>query len=305
MEPMADRREMVSKTFEIYRTHGVYPGEKVPHHHDFYEMFLFVSSKADYTVEGRRYRLNQGDLLLISPMELHQPMVGTDCRDYDRYILRIDRTYLEQYAKLGDDLTQCFNTRPPEHSDLLRPDSVSMQELVYLLEQMAKEQGSQEFASDLNGQTYLIQTMVLVNRLAMRTPKQPEIRDKSEPMVTSVVNYINAHYDEELSLDILANHFYISKYYLSREFSRLVGTSVHRYITQKRLVMAKYMMNEGASITTAYQHCGFGDYSNFYRAFKSEYRISPKEYINTLKEDALRGEELAKERARLHREPGG
>ena len=101
-------------------------------------------------------------------------------------------------------------------------------------------------------------------------------------------------YNENLSLDDLANKFFISKYHLSREFQRLVGTSVHRYIVQKRLVMAKQMLSSGKPSSEVYQNCGFGDYSNFYRAFKAEYQISPKDYVLRLKENAYREDPLPK-----------
>ena len=71
----------------------------------------------------------------------------------------------------------------------------------------------------------------------------------------------------------------ISKYHLSHEFHRLVGTSVYRYIIQKRLVIAKQMLANGVAPTDVYGHCGFGDYANFYRAFKAEYHISPKQFL--------------------------
>ena len=64
-----------------------------------------------------------------------------------------------------------------------------------------------------------------------------------------------------------------------------MGTSVYRYIIQKRLILAKQMMGDGVPSGEVYQHCGFGDYSNFYRAFRAEYQISPKDYIASLKEE--------------------
>lgn len=63
-----------------------------------------------------------------------------------------------------------------------------------------------------------------------------------------------------------------------------MGTSVYRYIIQKRLIMAKQKMLAGMSPTDVYCNCGFGDYANFYRAFRSEYGISPKEFC----EESLR-----------------
>ena len=75
--------------------------------------------------------------------------------------------------------------------------------------------------------------------------------------------------------------FFVNKYHLSHEFNRLVGTSIYRYVIQKRLVIAKQMLSDGLPPTDVYQHCGFGDYSNFYRAFKAEYGISPKDFSGT------------------------
>ena len=89
---------------------------------------------------------------------------------------------------------------------------------------------------------------------------------------------IELYYNEDLSLESLARRFYVSKYHLSHEFSKSVGTGVYRYIILKRLLMAKQMLAEGASPGTVCHSCGFQDYANFYRAFKAEYGVSPNKY---------------------------
>ena len=45
------------------------------------------------------------------------------------------------------------------------------------------------------------------------------------------------------------------------------------------------MLSEGRPSSAVYQHCGFGDYSNFYRAFRGEYGVSPKEFVAGLREE--------------------
>lgn len=299
---VSSQQRMHRRTFEVYRYQDSYPEEVTLHHHDFYEIYLFLSGSVNYTVESRSYRLSEGDVLLISPMELHQPMPSEEYQKYERYVLWIDKAYLQQYTQLGFDLERCFDPKSPGYTNLIRPDNLSLQFLIFILEQLQKESDSGEFASDLCAQAYLVQVLITLNRLAQRQPKSVEIRDKSESVVTGVLNYINNYYNEDLSLDLLANKFFISKYHLSREFNRLVGTSVYRYIIQKRLVIAKQLMSEGMPSTTVYQQCGFGDYSNFYRAFRAEYQISPKEYIAQLKEEAQRSAELSRERSRFIRE---
>ena len=82
---------------------------------------------------------------------------------------------------------------------------------------------------------------------------------------------------EIYSLDELAQRFYVSKYHLSHEFSKTMGISVYRYICLKRLLSARQMLLNGMPAGEVYTKCGFKDYTNFYRAFKAEYGISPSE----------------------------
>ena len=98
--------------------------------------------------------------------------------------------------------------------------------------------------------------------------------------VSKVVDYVNLHYSEPLSLDDLADRFYVSKYHLSHEFHRQVGTSVYRYIQKKRLLIARQLLQQGKKPNEVYSVCGFGDYAGFYRAFKSEYGAAPREYAS-------------------------
>lgn len=286
------RQHMQRNTYEIFRYKDAYPKEVALHHHDFYEIYFFLSGNVQYNIESRSYLLTPGDILLISPMELHQPVFTKEHRVYERVVLWIDKRFLESFNMPGQNVTACFDTTAPGHTNLLRPDGTLRQLLEFNLEQLMTETGSEELCSDLYAMTYLAQVLVLLNRQAQKASQEAEMKAASDSLVYSVMTYINDHYSEDLSLDYLANKFFISKYHLSREFGRVVGTSVHRYITQKRLVMAKQMMGEGVPSTEVYQHCGFGDYSNFYRAFKSEYQTSPKEFIARLKATDIRKEDV-------------
>lgn len=286
------RQHMQTSTYEIFRYKDAYLKEVALHHHDFYEVYFFVSGNVQYNIESRSYLLTPGDILLISPMELHQPMFADSQRSYERIVLWIDKRFLESFSIPGQDITACFDSSAPFHTNLLRPDATTRQLLAFQLEQLLAETEEDGEYSKICAMSYLVQVLVLLNRQARKEQQYPEVKPLADSAVYSVMTYINEHYSEDLTLDNLANRFFISKYHLSREFVRLIGTSVHRYIIQKRLVMAKQMMSEGMSSTEVYQHCGFGDYSNFYRAFKSEYQISPKEFTARLKAPTVREEAL-------------
>ena len=281
------RQTMHGNTFEIFRYKDAYLKEVALHHHDFYEVYFFLSGNVQYNIESRSYLLTPGDVLLISPMELHQPMFGAEHREYERIVLWIDKQFLEEFSLPGLHMATCFDTTVPGHTNLLRPEGVARQYLTFLLENLLAEVSSEDPYSEMAALSLLAQVLVSLNRLAKQNAGK-EHNSGPDATVYSVLGYINEHYSENLTLDDLANKFFISKYHLSREFQRLVGTSVHRYIIQKRLVMAKQMLSEGKPSSEVYQQCGFGDYSNFYRAFKAEYQISPKDYVLRLKENSYR-----------------
>ena len=287
------RQTMHNQTFEVFRYKDAYPKEVSLHHHDFYEVYFFLSGNVQYNIESRSYLLTPGDVLLISPMELHQPMFGQDQREYERIVLWIDKQFLEGFSLPGQSFTVCFDTENPHHTNLLRPEGVARQFLMFMLEQLISENSTEDPYWEVSAMTYLAQVLILLNRLALKHRKEESVTGQ-DSTVYSVLGYINEHYSESLTLDDLANQFFISKYHLAREFQRLVGTSVHRYIVQKRLVMAKQMLSAGKPSSEVYQSCGFGDYSNFYRAFKSEYQISPKEFVRRLKDSAYRDDHLPK-----------
>jgi len=282
---------MKNNTFEIFRYKDDYPKEVALHHHDFYEIYFFLSGNVQYIVESRNYLLTPGDVLLISPMELHQPMFAPEHRTYERIVLWIDKQFLEGFSLPDQRITACFDTTAPGHTNLLRPEGMQRQFLTFLLDQLMTETKSEDAYQEIASLTYLAQVLVQLNRLSLKS-REEELVSAPGSAVYNVLGYINDHYNEDLSLDHLANRFFISKYHLSREFQRLVGTSVHRYIVQKRLVMAKQMLSEGMPSSEVYQQCGFGDYSNFYRAFKAEYQISPKDFVLRLKESVYREDPL-------------
>ncbi len=275
------RQHMLSPGYEIFRYCDCDLGEVSLHHHDFYEIYLFLKGNVEYSVESRIYRLVPGDILFISPMELHQPRIVDDTAVYERMVLWMNKRYLEKMSTPQTSLTRCFDTSQPNHTNLLRLMPTQLDEVQALMERLAAESSEaarSSYGSDIVAQGCLMQLLAQLNRLAMESGVHHEVQDQSGPVIAQVLEYINEHYPDELSLDLLASRFFISKYHLAHEFHRLVGTSVYRYIIQKRLVIAKQMLSNGVAPTDVYSHCGFGDYANFYRAFKAEYHISPKQF---------------------------
>lgn len=284
VRPFSTRQKMLDSDFEIYRYRDSYLSEVELHHHDFYEVYFFLSGSVTYIIESRKYQMKPGDVLLISPLELHQPVIQPGKEPYERVVLWVNRNFLKELSSEATDLTACFDLESPRHANLLRLDAVTARRLQDMADVLINERAARNFGWDLNSQALLVRIFVELNRQLMEAPAGFEVPEESGGTISEVLRYINENFNNEISLDSLSDHFFVSKYHLSREFKRSVGTSVYRYIIQKRLIMAKQKMLAGMSPTDVYCNCGFGDYANFYRAFRSEYGISPKEFC----EESLR-----------------
>ncbi|WP_438444059.1 AraC family transcriptional regulator [Gorillibacterium sp. sgz5001074] len=278
IHPFSERQKMNAPDYEVHHYRDSYLREVALHHHDFYEIYFFLSGNVKYIIESQNYQLQPWDILLISPMELHQPMIVPEKKPYERIVIWLSKEYMDSLRTAQTDLTQCFNVRAPGHTNLLRPDPQSRQYIEPKLQELLEEHYSDAYGGDIIASSMIPLLLTVLNRLAQRQSQRYELEDRSSPMIAGVLRYINDNYRSTITLDELAAQFFVSKYHLSREFRRLVGTSVYRYIIQKRLVIAKQMMAGGHHPTSLYEKCGFSDYSNFYRSFKAEYGISPKEF---------------------------
>ena len=263
------RQNMLGAQMEAFHNYDDQERAVDLHHHDFYEIYYFISGDVEYRVEGKTYVLQKGDLLLISPGVFHQPVVKPGI-PYERIVLWIHRAFLAQFAEADTDLSACFD---PNGAVLLQPSPYQRSTLSMQMEELCVEQLSDKFGKNLYCQALFVQIMTQINRLTATVTEK--VNQQEPELVGQVLAYIAAHYHEKLTLQQLADRFYVSKYHLSHTFSSQVGTSVYRYILLKRLLAAREQITNGISPSEASQNCGFPDYANFYRAFKAEYGVSP------------------------------
>lgn len=275
------KQQMRQPDFELQYKLDSYLIDVDLHHHDFYELYYLVSGDVTYTIESKLYKVLPGDVLLISPRELHQVHIQPEHAAYERYVLWINPQLIEQLSAGQTDLGQALDPTRPGYGNQLRLQLPDQQKIRSLMEQLYLESREAVFGSELLTRSLLTQLLVTINRLALREDCHFEDISRSSKTVSRVVEYINLHYSEPLSLDLLAEKFYISKYHLSHEFQRQVGTSVCRYIQKKRLQIARHLLSRGNKPNSVYGLCGFGDYTSFYRAFKAEYGTSPREFSAT------------------------
>lgn len=280
LQPMGfdPRQEMKRPDFELQYKRDSYLKDVELHHHDFFEVYFLMAGDVTYLIESKIVHVMPGDLLLISPRELHQVLIKPEMSVYERYVLWVDPQLIQRLSSPLTDLARGLDPANPAFGNQLRPHSEDRSKIRDLLEALHRESNSDSYGADLLRQALLTQLLVIINRLLSQQGSYLDEDTRTNRAVTQAINYINLHYSEPLSLDMLAERFFVSKYHLSHEFNRQVGTSIYRYIQKKRLLVARQLIAQGKRPNEVHALCGFGDYAGFYRAFKAEYGIAPREF---------------------------
>ena len=232
------------------------------HNHNTYEILCFISGNADYSVEGNRYKLLPGDIIIMRKNEFHHLILKSNTT-YDRIIVNFD---LPENS-VNNELLSAFNKRAAGEKNLYRPSSIKDNHMVFYLKKITNAK---------HNNRKLCYLLPFLDELtdAFESGKIPEVPVKDK--ATDIINYINNHLTEELSLCELADIFYISQNHLNRIFKESTGTTLWNYVTVKRLVLARNRINAGEKPTEAYTQSGFKDYATFFRSYKKHFGVSPK-----------------------------
>jgi len=238
------------------------------HCHTEYEILYFILGDVDIHIEGRSYTPAPESLLLIPPNNMHGFIVKSASL-YKRVTIHFFPEIMEpeernlllkpfqaparyfpdlhdiQIDSSVDDLKNCKNIEAPLQKIMFKHRVISLLADIYKL----------------------------YNKAVIHPPPGNE-------KINSVLQYLNENIIEDISLELLSRKFFIDKYYLNKLFSRELGTTVHRYVQVKRLILARYEIRKGSGIEEAAYKAGFKDYSNFYRAYKSFFGIKPSAQHN-------------------------
>ena len=271
------RQYMLSQDFELfYYEDRVLPKVDI-HTHDYYEFYFFLEGNVQIQVGEEMFAVRYGDMMLIPPGLSHRTVIINQDVPYRRFVFWISRDYCNHLLQSSPDYAYIMQYVEIEKRYLFHPDQVAFNAIQSKLLRLLEEMRSQKFGRDAQISICVNDVILSLNRLAyeMNTPQK---KNSEYLLYRQLEEYIEEHLEEDLSLETLARKFFVSKYHIAHVFKDNIGMSIHQYITKKRLNLCKEAISGGTSVTDAYHRFGFGDYSSFYRAFKKEFGISPKDY---------------------------
>lgn len=252
------------------------------HFHDFNKIIIFLSGNVTYIIEGKTYYLNPWDILLVDRNAIHKPIIDPTVY-YERIVIWIDEDYIKSVShRDGDyiksenstDITACFKKATERSYNLVRLNPTLIERIksaVANLEYALLPENDNEFGSELLRNSLFMEFMIYINRIYLgKQYEKDNTALKYDKRTEEILKYINEHLAENLSVEALAEKFYLSKYHLMHKFKEETGYTVHNYILQKRLLLTKEYAAQGMPITKAALASGFTDYSTYHRAVKRD-----------------------------------
>ena len=271
------RQYMLSKDFELYYYEDRFLPKVDIHSHDYYEFYFFLEGNVEMQIGEKLYPVRYGDIMLIPPHLSHRPIIKNQETSYRRFVFWISQEYCNHLLQSSPDYAYIMQYVEIEKHYIFHTDQIAFNAIQSKLLRLLEEMRSNKFGRDAQISVCINDLVLNINRLAyeQNTPKR---KSPEYMLYQQLETYIEEHIEEDLSLETLAKKFFVSKYHIAHVFKDNIGLSIHQYITKKRLNHCRDAISGKMSIAEAYHLYGFGDYSSFYRAFKKEYGISPKDY---------------------------
>jgi AraC-like DNA-binding protein len=278
--PILSQEMPVGRDFEVHHRNFPLPFSNNFHSHDYFEFYFFVSGNVRMIMESNTYPLLPYTVIIMPPGYMHMASVSFPIAYYERFFLYTTRDYLRKLSSHHFDFSDWINSLIKQERYCFHLKPVAFDTCLRIADDII--QSATDDSSSARHINYC-RTSTLLGTLAQFT-----LAEHAQPPIPStlagkLIDYINQHLTEHLSLDELAEELFISKYYMLHVFKQHTNTSIYNYIQTKRINNAKELIKAGASPGDACHLCGFGDYAGFYKTFLRKTGVSPREYEKRLK----------------------
>ena len=225
---------------------------KLCHSHTSYELYFLTEGERYLYAKNRFYRMRQGDIFLMPPGIMHRTLDAGS--GYSKLVVMIPRSVIPR--SVGDRFR------------LVRPKGEMSCELLKMTSAVGCDDG--------DGYIAVMRLLSAVISLPMYT--EDAVSSPTIGRVGEILNYLDEHFTERITLTLISERFYISEYYLCRLFKEYTGRTLNEYVAQLRVERAKLLLSDGVSVSRAWRMSGFGSESSFTRTFREKAGCSAREW---------------------------
>lgn len=263
MIDQASYRIAQGRSISCERIEGINDNMSKSHFHDYFEIYYLESGERYHVIDDNIYCIHPGEMALFAPYVMHHSYSSKDVQ-FKRLLV-----YFRRESILHPEMIKALEESGGIYKLELKEKQIIYQALKELLHEEVNPGSYQE-----------VRMVSLLNNMLVTLLRNthPCVKPEKQQRVTSIINYIHTHYQEDLSLDRLSQQFFISSYYLCREFKRFTNTTIIQYINTIRILNAQRMfMETDKNITEISKELGFSNITHFERVFKSITGMSPSQ----------------------------
>lgn len=263
---------MNSIAFEYTSSHGQMLKN---HFHDSLEIYYLNKGQRYYFIKNNTHLVLRGDLVLIKENLLHKTFAA-GIKEYERYLLNINRNYMQSCIK-GFAVNDLFKAFDDEIFVLINTDNTGI-ESIFRKMHIENLDTRKDEKSRLKLFTLTIELLLAISSAAGKQ-KHTQPVTLINRRILEITEYINAHYNEQISLEELAKTFNISRFYLCKLFKNAIGFTFTEFLNNVRIKEAKaLLLGSSLNVTRIAEKVGYSDTTYFCRTFKKIIGVSALAY---------------------------
>lgn len=247
------------------------------HYHPQYEIYYLLSGDRNYFVQNRVYRIQRGDLVLINTNVLHKTISGSS-EYHERLLIEFSSSYLDNFVKTEH--VQSILAAFHNNHNLLQLKDTERKQMEGCFFQIIKESKLHGIENNRMLTVYFLEMLELINRFAEESKSvEYEYPSALHQRISEVAAYMDQNYRKDISLDTVAEKFYISTAHLSRAFKKVTGFTFIEYLSNLRIQKAQKLLSEtNLPISDIARKVGYQNHTHFGRMFKLMTGSSPREF---------------------------